>query len=392
MNAEEREQKSLGLVRKFALASIGVGVFVGPVLDFVALTALLVVMVEKIAGVYERPFYPHLAKSLIAGLLAAAVQHFLAFGVVASLLKFVPVVGWGPLLLVSPAASFALTTAVGALFIMHFESGGTLLDFDVDAMHAEFGRRYRRALAQDNAADASAEKVSDLEVEEPTAAPVCPPPVVEEPIPAEAPGIVVSDQTPPSDPPVADGDDETVDETPAVVTPEEAPETPVLSPPDPVAPDPSPAVVEGTPEPAAAEANLEKKQLVVKAYQEVSYAEICAGPTDAIRGVSDGDAQILREVFAVHTVAEFAAFSWTQVAEKLVAAASAGHGEAGAPYLDAAFATTPIEDVPPLGLTALKGIGDKRAAALDECFRTKTIAKLAQLKFVHMARTLVSRC
>jgi hypothetical protein len=39
----------------------------------------------------------------------------------------------------------ALTHAVGELFIMHFEAGGTLLTFEVEKMRAHFRREYEQA-------------------------------------------------------------------------------------------------------------------------------------------------------------------------------------------------------------------------------------------------------
>ncbi|CAM2006169.1 hypothetical protein [Acanthopleuribacter pedis] len=428
MNAEERERKSLGLVRKFALASVGVGVVAGPVFDFVALTALLVLMIEKIAGIYGRPFYPSLAKSLVAGLLAAGVHNVVAFGMLASLLKFLPVVGWGPLLLVSPAACFALTTAVGSLFVMHFESGGTLLDFNVDRMHEEFGRRFREGMAGAEGSPASSDEpavVQDadsaprvsseetiLESEEESAVEPAEA-TVDEPAgetadkpaeetadePAEESADEPAEET--ADEPAEETADEPAEETadePAEETVDEPAEESAVAPTEEATEEPAEESAEESAEEASVPATWEIKDLVVKAYRQTSYGEICAGPTDAVYGVSDRDAQILREVFAVHTVAEFASFSWTEVAETLCEAVahaddpSLPDNTLNARYLDADFEATPLQALPNCPVTALKGIGEKRAQALDESFRVKTIGKLAQLKFVHMARTLVSRC
>ncbi len=418
MDPEEREKQSLALVRKFALASVGVGIFAGPLLDFVALTALLVLMIEKLAARYQRPFYPSLAKSLVAGLLASAFQVWAAYGVAASLLKLVPLAGWGAFLLVSPAVAYAVTHAIGSLFIMHFESGGTLLDFDVQKMHEEFGRRYhasmRHAPTNTNdpagAASASAERAPSevtLKTEAAAAqADQAPPKKPSKPKKASRPQRPKAKAAAPTRAPVA----------PAVESPPEAeplPETtaaPVVAVTEPVSAKETvkrgsadatrPSEKETATDNAAGEAatalDETLKTLVVKSYQSHTYQALCDAPTDAIRGVSDGDALLLRDVFAVNTVAAFARFTWTEAAEAVLAAAQAAGDDAletslAARLLNSDYAATPGGDVANLPVTALKGLGEKRAEALDECFRTKTIEKLAKLKFVIMARTIVAR-
>jgi len=48
----------------------------------------------------------------------------------ASTLKFVPVIGTLAAVFVMPVLSAGATYAIGKAFIQHFESGGTLLDFN----------------------------------------------------------------------------------------------------------------------------------------------------------------------------------------------------------------------------------------------------------------------
>jgi hypothetical protein len=44
-----------------------------------------------------------------------------------------------------PVLSAAATHAVGTVFMMHFETGGTLLDFNPTAMRAHFKQEFERA-------------------------------------------------------------------------------------------------------------------------------------------------------------------------------------------------------------------------------------------------------
>jgi hypothetical protein len=46
---------------------------------------------------------------------------------------------------VTPVLAYAMTKAVGGVFIMHFESGGTLLTFDPKAFREYFIKEFRAA-------------------------------------------------------------------------------------------------------------------------------------------------------------------------------------------------------------------------------------------------------
>jgi hypothetical protein len=44
-----------------------------------------------------------------------------------------------------PIFAGAFTHALGRIFLMHFEAGGTILDFDPHTMHAYFRQEYEKA-------------------------------------------------------------------------------------------------------------------------------------------------------------------------------------------------------------------------------------------------------
>ena len=54
-----------------------------------------------------------------------------------------------------PALSLAATQALGRVFAQHFETGGTLLDFDVETMRDYFRKEFEAAKGE-AAADAPA--------------------------------------------------------------------------------------------------------------------------------------------------------------------------------------------------------------------------------------------
>ena len=130
------------LVRKYTLGAMTVGVIPLPVVDLAVLTGLQLDMLHSLSQRYEVPFSRDLAKSILS-VLTSDVLIFVTATPVASLIKIVPILGQ-----ISGAVSMvtlggAATYAVGKVFIQHFESGGTLLDFDPEKARAYFREFYK---------------------------------------------------------------------------------------------------------------------------------------------------------------------------------------------------------------------------------------------------------
>jgi uncharacterized protein (DUF697 family) len=64
---------------------------------------------------------------------------------VASVVKFVPVVGSLAGMITEPAIAAAATYALGKVFIQHFESGGTLLDFNIRTQRHQYEQHFAAA-------------------------------------------------------------------------------------------------------------------------------------------------------------------------------------------------------------------------------------------------------
>lgn len=131
-------QVALDIARNHALMAGAVGLVPSPALDIVAVGAVQLKMVQALAGHYDVPFRPEIARALIASLVATVCPVNLAWGLAGSLCKALP--GLGSLLGAGMVPAFAgsLTYAMGRLFIQHFESGGVLLDFDPIAARTRF--------------------------------------------------------------------------------------------------------------------------------------------------------------------------------------------------------------------------------------------------------------
>ena len=126
---EPREEVASRLVDRFAIWSGVAGLVPVPILDAVAVGGVQVQMLRRLSQIYEVPFSENRGKSLIAALAGALVPSTSAIGIY-STVKAVPFVGTIIGGLAMPVLSAGATYAIGRAFIKHFESGGTLLNFN----------------------------------------------------------------------------------------------------------------------------------------------------------------------------------------------------------------------------------------------------------------------
>lgn len=142
-----RAEQAHRIVKRNVYWAIGAGLVPMPVADFVAMTAVQVKLLKELADHYQVSFFEDKAKKIVGALVAGTGSLAVAGMVARSLIKFVPVVGQVVGAVSVPALSGALTLAIGNLFVMHFESGGTLLDFDIEKMRAHFQKELESAKA-----------------------------------------------------------------------------------------------------------------------------------------------------------------------------------------------------------------------------------------------------
>lgn len=141
-----RLMKAEEIVRKHMLVALGTGI-VPPVLDIAALTGVQIRMLYLLAENYEVKFKDEMGKSVIGSLIGGYGMANLCTGAVYSLMKLIPIVGQ-----IAGAASMAVvasasTYALGKVFIQHFESGGTMLDFKPEKMREYYVEQYKQGEA-----------------------------------------------------------------------------------------------------------------------------------------------------------------------------------------------------------------------------------------------------
>jgi uncharacterized protein (DUF697 family) len=130
---ESRDELATQLVDRYSLYSGAAGLIPIPVVDVFAVGGLQLVMLRRLSEIYNVPFTENRGKALIASvagsILPASTATTSAMTAV-SLSKGLPGVGTVVGALTMPVFSACATYVIGKVFIQHFASGGTLLDFN----------------------------------------------------------------------------------------------------------------------------------------------------------------------------------------------------------------------------------------------------------------------
>lgn len=118
------------IVKNYMIASITLGLVPVPLFDLSALTLTQVEMIHALGQHYGVQFGKHDSKPMVISMVAGSLPVVGVVGL-SSFAKLIPGVGTlagsATLSITAGAVSYAL----GKTFIMHFEAGGTLEDFDL---------------------------------------------------------------------------------------------------------------------------------------------------------------------------------------------------------------------------------------------------------------------
>ncbi|MCF7986892.1 MAG: DUF697 domain-containing protein [Methylovulum sp.] len=133
MAENEKIDHAQEIVQTSMYYAMGLGIVPIPVFDFVAVTVVQLDMLRRLCKLYEVKFLESKGKNLIGALVGGGFSSTLS-PILASLVKLIPVVGSTLGALSMPILAGSSTYAVGKVFIQHFESGGTFLNFDPKAV------------------------------------------------------------------------------------------------------------------------------------------------------------------------------------------------------------------------------------------------------------------
>ncbi len=135
---EEPLRSAMATVYKYSALSAATGLIPMPLVDMAGLMAMQLMMLKKLCALYDIPFDSQRSKSAIA-ILASGISSTC---VAVSSTKLIPFIGAFSIATM-PAVNGAFSYAVGRVFIRHFASGGTFLDFDADKVKGYFQEQFR---------------------------------------------------------------------------------------------------------------------------------------------------------------------------------------------------------------------------------------------------------
>ena len=139
---EERDRQASKVVDRCSIGSGVAGLLPIPLVDIAAVGGVQLYMLRKLSEIYDVPFSENRGKAVLSSLIGAIVPATTA-SAAASFFKFVPGLGQiAGTLTMAPVAAGA-TYIIGKVFIQHFASGGTLLDFNPPD-YREFIRAQKR--------------------------------------------------------------------------------------------------------------------------------------------------------------------------------------------------------------------------------------------------------
>jgi len=125
----DRRHSAAKVVDRFSFWSGVAGLLPVPFVDLAAVGALQIQMLRLVSRIYDVPFSENRGKALVAGIFGTVIPVSTGVGM-ASVVKTIPIAGMAVGALATPALAVAATYAIGRVFIQHFASGGTLLDFE----------------------------------------------------------------------------------------------------------------------------------------------------------------------------------------------------------------------------------------------------------------------
>lgn len=143
----ERAKHADTIIRNHMVWSMGAGLIPVPIADFFAVSAIQLDMVRQLCKLYDVDFKENEMKAVITAL---TTSGFAKVGARAAI-KLIPgigsVLGGVTMAVLSGASSYA----VGEVFKKHFETGGTILDFDIERLKKVYNEKFEKGkkMAQD---------------------------------------------------------------------------------------------------------------------------------------------------------------------------------------------------------------------------------------------------
>lgn len=142
--AEKPQKSPTKIVNQYALGATAAGLIPLPYLDLGAVGGIQLKMLHRLSKHYGVQFSENLGKSIVAALSGTIATDSLRRGLFNNTIKSIPFVGIIGRVS-TPIYAGTATYAMGKLFIQHFETGGTFLNFDPQKAKESFLDLFKRS-------------------------------------------------------------------------------------------------------------------------------------------------------------------------------------------------------------------------------------------------------
>jgi len=139
-NIENKKSETGSIIRNHMMWSMGAGLIPFPIADIIAVGAVQLDMIRQLSRVYEIDFNETKGKAIISALTTSSLSRLGARAAI----KLIP--GIGSILggVAMSVMSGASTYALGEVFKAHFETGGTILDFEPERLKKFYNEKFEK--------------------------------------------------------------------------------------------------------------------------------------------------------------------------------------------------------------------------------------------------------
>ena len=117
------------IIQRHVVFAAGAGFIPVPVFDIAAVTAVQLDMIKQLCNLYEQDYNETSGKAFVGTLTSTTLARMTAHSV-GSFFKVIPIIGTALGGATVAAFAGATTYAIGQVVTQHFDSGGSILDFD----------------------------------------------------------------------------------------------------------------------------------------------------------------------------------------------------------------------------------------------------------------------
>jgi uncharacterized protein (DUF697 family) len=137
---EEIKLRADKAIRNHVAWSMGAGLIPIPIADFFAVSAVQLDMIRQLCRLYSIPFKETEGKAIISSLVGSGLSRLGAQAAVKLIPGIGSTIGGVAMSVLSGASTFAL----GQVFKTHFETGGTIIDFDTERFKKYYEEQFNK--------------------------------------------------------------------------------------------------------------------------------------------------------------------------------------------------------------------------------------------------------